>query len=405
MYRVLVASDLHIGDKAHCATMMPHPGVSHENLGLLDGFNKLVKSIDLPIDAIFFPGDLTNASQPSEVTKFDSVANQITSLCGLKLERVYATFGNHDSDWIVQKNASPAEDRKIYFDRRYDNIKNSKVLKKILSRAKGDLYSDMYALWDDEILVLTINTAHSERFDDPIKHGQVARDVLDAIRTKHSSTLESRDKFKILMIHHHPLLYSNLVKLWKDYSAIQEAEVLLGFADEFGFDLVIHGHRHAPDYKAYLSQTAKQTICFCCGSFSARLSPALMGSVSNQVHLLELEGRDSTTGVVRGSVRSWSFSGAGGWRKSESNDGLEHEIRFGPLHHENAILDILRSKIGSKISARGFVTVKELLAESEVVRYTRDRVLMKLVSEVASELGLDVRGTLPEEAVILGGSA
>jgi predicted phosphodiesterase len=405
MFRLLVISDMHIGEHAHCASMMPSPTPAHMNVELLENFKKLIKKLNVPINAILFPGDFTQSSKPSEVTKFDTIANEIISQCKLKHKQVYVTFGNHDSDWNVQVTAPATEDKEKYFAKRYANLKESTLLKNVLKRAEGNLYDDHYALWRDDITVLTLNTAHAEKYDDKVKCGLIRRETLQEIRDKYGTELKKRDRFKVLMIHHHPLLYPNVVKYWQDHSALQEGHVLLEFSNEMGFDVIIHGHRHAPDYEAKLNQSNRQTICFCCGSFSARLHPALMGSVSNQVHLFELNGRDTATGVALGSVKTWSFAANEGWRPSDKKyDGIEHEIRFGPLFHEQVIQSSLRESIVAGIQTRGVVRIRELMSARDEFRYTRDGVIMGLVQGIADELSLDVRGSVPNEAVVLSRS-
>jgi predicted phosphodiesterase len=405
MFRLLVISDMHIGEHAHCASMMANPTALHMNVELLESFKKLIKQVGVPINAILFPGDFTQSSKPSEVAKFDTIANEIISQCNLKHKQVYVTFGNHDSDWNVQISAPADEDKEVYFGRRYENLKKSKLIKNVLKRAEGNLYDDHYALWNDDVTVLTLNTAHAEKYDDKIKCGFFQRETLQKIRDIHGTELKKRDRFKVLMIHHHPILYPNLVKYWRDHSALQEGQLLLDFSNEMGFDVIIHGHRHAPDYEAKLNQSNRQIICFCCGSFSARLHTALMGTVSNQVHLFELTGRDTATGVALGSVKTWSFASNEGWRPSDrKHDGIEHEIRFGPLFHEQVIQSSLRSSIVEGIKKKGVVPIRELMSARDEFKYTRDGVIMGLVHSVADELNLDVRGSVPSEAVVLSRS-
>lgn len=399
---ILILSDLHIGEKARCAGLKPRPRVEDQNARLLDHLETFSKKLNCRVDSLIVPGDLTNAAKVSEYHKFDQVAARIQKMFSIPSEKIYFTLGNHDTDWHVQKSLPDGEDADVFFSRRYDNARESSFIKAALERAKGDFWSDHFCIWyDSDILVVSINTSFHERPNDQMRFGLVNDEILANIRVKQHAALNAKYQHKVLIVHHHPYPYKNVLQHWKDHSALQNAELLTDFYEEYNFDILVHGHRHVPDFKSSLGAGGRQITSLCSGSFSVTLDANMNNKVSNQLHLVEFSGRDRSTGVATGRIRSWAFTFDDGWLPSQQRDGIEHVLGFGPNVHRAPLKTKMTRHLAAKLKSSDFVKAEELVASIKELSHVRATFALEILKEICAENGYDLIGSFLNEAVVL----
>ncbi|MEM9357398.1 MAG: metallophosphoesterase [Pseudomonadota bacterium] len=396
--RLLLLSDLHIGEAARCRSLR----TSYDDTDDRDFtyyIRKFQRQNNLDIDYIIFPGDLTNKATPGEYRAFDEFFSRVTNVFNVAKENCFFTTGNHDSDWSVQTNIPEGENPQDYFGKRYDNLKYSNAVSGMIDRSIDfDGHHDFYIWNSTALLTLAINSGYSEGRADPVKSGFVDNQLLDRLANDFEAELY-QDKTKLLLVHHHPYMYSNPIHQWRDYSALQNAHRLLDFAEKFGFDFIVHGHRHIPDFDSRLSASGQQLTTLCCGSFSVILDHQLSGIASNLIHMIEVEERDTATKVLRGQIKSWAFVESRGWIESENRDGIEHIVPFGPNQHYAFIRQELRDILNAKTEA--VVELQEVVEGRSELKYCRWPLLKRAVQDVCEELGRRMVGDQLASAVIL----
>lgn len=65
-----------------------------------------------------------------------------------------------------------------------------------------------------------------------------------------------RGSVRVALLHHHPVVLPALAEAHRGYDSVVNAELLLGLLRDFGFHLVLHGHKHTPHTFSYDTQCA-----------------------------------------------------------------------------------------------------------------------------------------------------
>ncbi|MEM7243057.1 MAG: metallophosphoesterase [Pseudomonadota bacterium] len=397
--KLLLISDIHLGDKARCESLKPNysNSVDRDYLKRLEEFQS---KYDVKPDKLIFPGDMTNTASASEFREFDRILEKLLTIFSIDIENCFFTIGNHDSDWQIQRLFKDGDVFEDYFDRRYDNIDKSKYLKLIAERSIRYDGAFDYFVWDDaNLTVLALNSGFPEKFDDAVKAGFIDPSVLEAIESKYADIL-SNDQFKILLVHHHPHLYSNPMVAWKDFSAAQNADILFEFCEKYRIDTVLHGHRHIPAFKSELFESGMQVHTICCGSFSAKLDYRLQGIASNCIHVLDIEASAPSSTITEGRLLTWSFIENKGWVKSSfDRDGIEHVISFGQNLHASKIIEQLE-EIDLE-NDQGFLRLRDFLTPDKEMTKMRWSSLKKIFQEHCDRKGWEMVGDQIEDSVIL----
>ena len=202
---------------------------------------------DCPV-IVCITGDLTHTAHTDE---FKRAADFLHHIANMKIfgrargrEAIFVVPGNHD----VAFSSSDAADRSQPFIDFYNGTFGSALdPRNPYSLVQlHDRVSDLGAL------VLCLHSAvHVER-DSPdeargqfdSKQLQVARNLLKGIETS-----KLRSAIRIALIHHHPVLIPPLAG--KGYDAILYSGELLNLLRQYGFHVVLHGHKHYPHNFTY----------------------------------------------------------------------------------------------------------------------------------------------------------
>lgn len=404
--RILIISDLHIGPEARCASLIPDVERSSDDIDdeYIKHFQEFNSKLDTPIDYIMICGDITNSATPEQFEHFDIIIHELLDITGLGPERVFFTAGNHDYDWslLVAEGEHISEEA---WENRYIPLYRSNHLKNRINDAEGELTNTPYCCrWtDDNVYVLSINTAAHEKPGDNVRSGYISQEMLASIRNQlNDDQINIADKTKILLMHHHPVLYSNLTPTWKDFSAIQCHENMVEVASECGFDFIIHGHRHQPKFKSELSINGDQITIIASGSFSAKFPYNTYDLVSNQIHILDIDERDGDSGVMKGTVYNYAFRHTQGWKDSRCDgDGIDHRISFGPNEHKNKLYSIAKPYIEEAIETNSKCKVSDLISDNHEFQYKNDEIVRSVVEKICCELNYEAFGDDIHNTVIL----
>jgi len=416
--KIAVISDLHIGRTARARDLQP-PAVhadAHEEgeADFLENFYRFVDSFQVSADYLVVPGDITDAATPEEVDHANIVVDGVRQSLNVRRNCVVFVPGNHDVDWSVLRDGDASHP--VRQARRYDAFRRSgSIFREANENAEGDLFVEPFScLWEfPNLVVLGYNSAWHDSPDAHHHHGAATADHIASMREMLMAKGNISNKIKLFVVHHHTDQYHNLFDFYSDYSIIDNSQLIIDLAHEFNFDFLIHGHKHFPQFNSKANNAGHPLCVLGAGSFSRRLVPSMSGYVSNQFHLVEFDGRDPTSSLVRGKVRSWAYVGGGRWQASyhkEKRDyrervgtGIRHENFFGtyypPMRLERAMDELFDRLITSRQVLR-WQTICQHLPE---LRYQQTESLLRALENVTSARGLTLVVEWPDLFVFAEG--
>jgi hypothetical protein len=108
------------------------------------------------------------------------------------------------------------------------------------------------------LVIAEINSCFDVRKGSPDAiRGQVDEAVIARLRRELEAIPGSlNDSLKVALIHHHPVVLPALAESGRGYDAIVNSTMLLELLRDFGFHLVLHGHKHFPHTFSYDTQCA-----------------------------------------------------------------------------------------------------------------------------------------------------
>lgn len=404
--RILLISDIHIGSSARCVSMSPDAGdredtVNEDYFGHLKRFATEGAG---PIDYIIISGDIADRAQYEQYEHFDKFIDFAMQCFSVPADRIFFTPGNHDVDWAVLAGGTGRASA-TRFAARYTPFLSSKVIQGRLSSADGSLTEDpFFCTWeDDDVVVVSINTAAFDTPDYENHPGEIRPETLSKLKAYMADRREQfAGKIKLVLLHHHPIVYENIFPGWKDFSILQCSEDLLEVLRSFKTDLVIHGHRHQPKFQTLLDGSGTQISIMCCGSFSQRFPFYAYERLSNQLHILDVKGRDADTGVLQGFVHSYSFFQTKGWQASKlESDGIAGKLTFGPNIHRSAVKAQIYDMVAAAIEQDASFQVGKLFDQSPELKFVDEELISGVLEEICTENCWDYFGRTLDRGVIL----
>jgi 3',5'-cyclic AMP phosphodiesterase CpdA len=197
-------------------------------------------------------GDLTDTAKASEFRTTNTFLNAIaaTPVLGqaIGVKNVFVVPGNHD----VVFTAEEPSDRWAPYCTFYGQLfRNERPV------VPPDLARDLTQVHDrsaDGFVVAEINSCYYVQkgtFDE--NRGNVDMAAIERLRKQLEAIPESsrRASIRIALLHHHPVLFPALVEPGRGYDAVANSHYLLKLLREFGFHLVLHGHKHHPHFLTY----------------------------------------------------------------------------------------------------------------------------------------------------------
>lgn len=257
-------------------------------------------------------------------------------------------------------------------------------------------------MWNfDDLLVVGYNSSWD---DDPVRavhHGVIGDEDLARLEVTLSKTDLSASRLRLFLVHHHPIQYSDPVTGQADFSIMVNAESLLALLQRHNFDLVIHGHKHKPNFGTHIISGSSPLVILCSGSFSAMLDTRWSGHVNNQFHLIRLEGRDAEVQNIFGRVESWTYLCGAGWIPSKPHNGIRHVEPFGTYLQPEELRRVLRPVLREELDRSEYVEWSGIVSKLPRLRYIAPDRARQILDGLAAELGCVCRGETLEDLILL----
>lgn len=370
---------------------------------LLDHLLNDIVDRKFAIDYIIYPGDIADEGQLEQYEHFDRVSTKIHDRLNITKDRIFFTPGNHDVNWSEQLQGTSREQNPIRWKQRFAPMSSSSSLR---DTSAADLYdSPFWKVWrNEEISVISINTAADDGPNQPNHPGTISSTALSSIRKDIISRPLNPKSLKILLIHHHPIQYRNLFPNWVDFSIIQSTDDLLSFCGHHKIDFIIHGHRHQPHFTNYICSNGHEVFIVSAGSLSHNFPSYVYNSISNQYHILTVESRDTESNICRGKFNSFSFSQVSKWRISvHDRDGIEGILPYGPHIPLQTIIRTLSAAVEKQILEKNFCKYNDLLNTESYVQYLSPEVLRGALEDICLQMDLRIFGNNISETIIIRG--
>ncbi|MBZ5491305.1 MAG: metallophosphoesterase [Acidobacteriia bacterium] len=398
-----VMSDLHVGIGARSKDLCPdHIATNAVESGYKGAFLEFLRKRSIRADYLVLPGDVSHLAQPAEFELASKFVLEVVKRLQVGKENIIFVPGNHDVDWTVLKSPDPTGFRRR---QRYAPLESKDwIFRKIMKRAShGVLSPPHFCVWRfKNVFAVGYNSSWE---DDPtvaIHHGGISDKHLAELDQHLASDPPDPLQVKIFLVHHHPLQYSDPIEANPDFSIMTNAGRLLDLLRRHNFDLLIHGHKHLPNFETHIVSSSSPLAVLCSGSFSVQLDTRWAGSVSNQFHLIHIDGRDADIGSIFGRVESWTYVCGPGWVPSKKpHHGIRHNELFGAYLLPANLKRIMRSVLEVKLKEKDYVEWSEVIEAAPNLKYLPDERAVQVVDSLAMELKFKRRGESVDEMILL----
>ena len=98
-------------------------------------------------------------------------------------------------------------------------------------------------------IVLELSTCHHNYKNTPdLQRGFIDQVDISALKTRlmEISEEDAKKSVKIALLHHHPVLIPAFAEPGRNYDAVINSGLLLNLLNDFGFQIILHGHKHNP---------------------------------------------------------------------------------------------------------------------------------------------------------------
>lgn len=344
MTRIALISDIHFGKFSRTLEFsVPGEPIKDENTGgesLKESVISLLKKEN--VEYLCITGDLTSLGTPQEFFFCEKMILEIAEALEIPKHNVIVGLGNHDIDWKISELYTEFDLSELDFPKELVQEKYQKIaarasevnLTSISAPRKRGPAPFTGIVENDSFVMFILNTGWYCTSDQKFSHGKLGEDQLKWFEIN-SQKYEKSDKWKIVLMHHHPFQYRYHIPTI-DISMLEEGSELLDIAGKNGFHLFLHGHRHHPKAETQLKNDWKNPITFvCAGSFAVNAKHRGGGSVPNTLHIIELT---EETGVIK--LMNFQYSPAKGWIPFTSNEPetpLDKTMMFGKLFSREII--------------------------------------------------------------------
>lgn len=323
MVRIALISDIHFGKFSRTEEFsVPGEPLQDTNTGgksMKESMISILKNQN--VQYICIPGDLTSMGSPQEFLFCRDMLLNLAQNLNIPKDNIFIGLGNHDTDWKIASLyenyafSNPDFPKEIVKEQ-YRRIAASAPLISLESLSSPTIkgpapYSGI--IEKDEFVIFILNTGWYCTKDQLISHGKLDMSQLSWFKEQ-SSKYCSKQKWKIILMHHHPFNYSYPIPDW-DISTLEEGSEFLETIAENHFHLILHGHRHHPRAETkVLSQCSYPITFVCAGSLSVNANHRSGGSVPNTLHIIELTDE---IGVLK--LLTYEYSSPQGWIPLRNN--------------------------------------------------------------------------------------
>lgn len=229
-------------------------------------------------------GDYTQSAKHGEFDKAYSFFSGLLSkrILGreLKEENLFIVPGNHD---VIFSEKDP--DRRFqpycsFYNKFYE--KSIGHSRKVAFAHDANELSQLHIIHELGIVMLELNTClYTEKDTVDESRGQIDFNVISRIRRDFEAIKsdEIDEYIKIVLMHHHPVLLPMFLEAGRNYDAVINGNSLLRLLKDFGFHLILHGHKHFPQiftygpFQAWSSTTKPSQLIVAGGSCGSQNLP------------------------------------------------------------------------------------------------------------------------------------
>lgn len=318
----LILSDIHFGKFAAVADFaVAGTTLGHQVKNAVPMREALVKQArECNPGFILVPGDITSIAAPAEFTGGIEFVREVAEACAIAESDIFYTFGNHDANWRISRLCGA--DSGCPEDQGYSKIA-SEVGTFFVSNLQIDVVgplpgSGLFQRADYDLLVL--NTGYYCTHEQEFRHGKLGIEQLTWARNV-LTTWNATDRWKIVMLHHHPFNYAYPTP-GPDISTLEEGAELLDALGRAGVHIVCHGHRHHPRLSTRTDTSwAHPVTFFCAGSVAVTEHDRNNGDIPNLFHSVTLDTKD-TSGTAIGRIDTFKYTAGDGWIRSRRSSAV-----------------------------------------------------------------------------------
>lgn len=326
------------------------------------------KDNSIKSDFLLCTGDLSDRADEQGITSAWSFIEEIRQKLGAKIK--VGIPGNHD----INSRRILGKDAFSYIKNFHESFPTNDEDLNTKFWEKGYCIQTY-----DESLFLLINTVHDHECEEKAGSSNIKKDTLEEIEKEIASRKLDSVKYKICILHHHPIKHSN-IQNWKDSDSLDNGDDLLSMLNVNDFNLVIHGHKHQPR----ICEQNSLTI-FAAGSFSSFAN--LQGTnIQTMFHVIEFDKNRKV-----GTVCSWEYNVKEGW-------SINLNKYFPPIIGFGGVVDL--DKVAKSIyqilsEAKTPILYSEILNEFPDLLYLIPEKLVKLGEILKREYNLSVSPNYP----------
>lgn len=315
-FRIAVMSDLH----CHPKDDIPRESFLHSNALTkppshhpIASLHDLIERENISADLLLAPGDLTNKSSQEGITAAWQFIQNISHSIGSR--NLIATVGNHDVDSHHIHGTDP--------------FLLVKGLEKFPSKSYphcSDFWGKRYFIFEDgDLRVIVLNSIAQHTNAEDAKRGKIDKIDLDTLEAELKELGPFR--FQIACVHHHPIQHEDLDLGSSDL--MENGDNLIQILNNYGYKLVIHGHKHHPRL-TYAQGGSNSPTVFAAGSLSAFNDWGITTHTRNLFHLVHLNPDSHLGCTLCGQIQSWEFNYGIGWQQTtEQSTGFPSLAGFG----------------------------------------------------------------------------
>ena len=332
---IAIVSDL------HCCTSLDGSRKSFLTAGskrtpigqhLVQALLALIEKNKLVADAVICPGDLAHQVCAAGMIQAWDHLGEIQRK--LKSPMLLPTIGNHDVDsrkligpdpFDIPKTIHPefprpdSNDKDMFWNRGFYHAKIS-----------------------DRASFIVLNTVIKHNDHASAERGTFANSYIEDMQKYLESEYHEKGNgsppLRIGVMHHHPIVHSTAH--FGSPDSLEFGDQLLDVLGDYGFQFIVHGHRHEPRITRHRSRSLAQLI-FAAGAFSAQLGE-LASRTKNLFHHIDLESEGSQYGIT-GRIRTWEFTFGVGWQEaSEQSARIPYESALASPEPQIVIDDLIQ---------------------------------------------------------------
>jgi 3',5'-cyclic AMP phosphodiesterase CpdA len=265
-------SDLHFGSiNIEGQTVDMHRFYDSDNsrrlsLELNEEFTRALQQRGVPPTkaTIVISGDLTYTGSPPEFELAEHFLIELCEMTGIPRQRVVLVPGNHDVSWnLARADPSHRFDAYLAFLGKFYDEETFRTRYPFLSEwdrifsSKRPKPNQIVSWWlDGDILYVGLNSCVYE--DEQHHYGFVGLAQLRSLSSQLDSLTHGQGVVRVAVLHHHLHPFPEALELrsqpdvYLDMSTVRDAGAVERRLEMYGFDLVLHGHKHKPQLRETL---------------------------------------------------------------------------------------------------------------------------------------------------------